>query len=110
MPDIEENFFRKYKARGLVVVGVNPGGRGGVRGGPSTDDMGGVQKFTEHLGVTYPIGLEETANYVKFAQNYRGANPFPIDIIVDRDGKIAYIAREYDPSGMAAVIDRLLER
>jgi hypothetical protein len=93
-----------------VVVGINPGGRGGVRGEASTDDIGGVQRYTEHLGVTYPIGLEETANYLKYAQNFRGANPFPIDIIVDRDGTIAYIAREYDPVAMAAVIEKLLKR
>ena len=92
-----------------MVVGVNPGGRGGVRGEPSTDDMGGVQRFIEHLGVTYPVGLEETANYVKFAANYRGNNPFPTDVIVDREGKIAYIAREYDPGAMTAVIEKLLK-
>ena len=81
-----------------------------MRGGPSTDDVGGVQRFTERLGVSYPIGLEQTGNYVGYARNYRGANPFPVDIIVDRDGTIAYIAREYDPGAMAAVIDRLLKK
>jgi len=109
LPDIEENFHRKYKDQGLVVVGINPGGRGGVRGQPSTDDMGGVQRFIEHLGVSYRIGLEDTANYVQYAQNYRGSNPFPVDIVVDRDGTIAYIAREYDPGAMAAVIEKLLK-
>jgi len=93
-----------------VVIGVDPGGRGGVRGEPSTDDMGGVQRFAEHLGVTYPVGVEETANYVEYQRNFRGNNPFPTDIIVDRDGRIAYIAREYDPGAMTAVIDRLLKR
>ena len=92
------------------MVGVNPGGRGGIRGGPSTDDIGGVQRFAENLGVSFPVGLEETGNYVAFAENYRGANPFPIDVIVDRDGTIAYIAREYDPEAMAAIIERLLAR
>ena len=110
MPDIEDRFYRKYKDKGLVVIGVNPGGRGGVRGGPSTDDVGGVQRYTENLGVTYPIGLEQTGNYVAFVKNFRGANPFPVDIIVDRDGTIAYIAREYDPDAMSAVIDRLLAK
>ena len=49
-------------------------------------------------------------NYRAFAENFRGANPFPIDIIVDRDGTIAYIAREYDPDAMSAVIEKLLAR
>ena len=72
--------------------------------------MGGVQRFVERLGVTYPIGLEQTANYGGYAQNFRGANPFPVDIIVDRQGMIAYVAREYDPAAMTAVIERLLKR
>jgi len=90
------------------VVGVNPGGRGGLRGGPSTDDLAGVGEFTGKMGVTYPVGLEETSNYVAFADNYRGANPFPVDIIVDRSGTIRYIAREYDPVAMTDLIERLL--
>ena len=89
-------------------MGVNPGGRGGLRGGESTDDMGGVQEFTGKLGVTYPVGLEETSNYPAFAENFRGANPFPVDIIVDRTGTIRYIAREYDPVAMRAVVEELL--
>lgn len=108
MPDFEERFWRKYRDQGLVVVGVNPGGRGGLRGGPSTDDLAGVGEFIGKMGVTYPVGLEETSNYGAFAENYRGANPFPVDIIVDRDGIIRYIAREYDPVAMTDVIERLL--
>lgn len=93
-----------------MVVGVNPGGRGGLRGGPSTDDVGGVQRFAQNLGVTYAVGLEQTGNYAAFAENFRGGNPFPIDVIVDRDGTIAYIAREYDPEAMTAMIEKLLAR
>ncbi|MGE3508394.1 MAG: peroxiredoxin family protein [Vicinamibacterales bacterium] len=109
MPDIEDRFYQRFKDRGLVVVGINPGGRGGVQGGPSTDDIGGVQRFTENLGVTFPIGLEQTANYVSYVRNYRGANPFPVDIIADQDGRIVYIAREYEPEAMTALIEELLD-
>lgn len=90
------------------MVGVNPGGRGGLRGGESTDDLGGVAQFTGNMGVTYPVGLEETSNYPAFAENFRGANPFPVDVIVDREGIIRYIAREYDPATMKSVIEELL--
>ena len=92
------------------MVGVNPGGRGGVRGAASTDDIGGVHRFTEHLGVTFRVGLEQTGTYLGFAANFRGANPFPVDVIVDRDGTIAYVAREYDPAAMEAVVEKLLAR
>ena len=108
MPDIEDRFARKYKGQGLAVVGVNPGGRGGLRGGPSTDDMGGVQRFTENLGVTYPVGVEATSNYPAYNRNFRGANPFPIDIIVDKQGIVRYVAREYDAPTMHTVVQQLL--
>ena len=49
-------------------------------------------------------------NYLRFAGNFRGSNPFPIDVIVDCDGTIVYVAREYEPEGMYAVIERLLAR
>jgi hypothetical protein len=110
LPDIEQRFWRKYREKGLVVVGLNPGGRGGIRGAASTDDIAGVQRFTDTLGVTFPAGVEDTGSYRRFAENFRGSNPFPIDVIVDRDGTIAYVAREYDPEAMDAVIERLLAR
>ena len=91
-------------------MGINPGGRGGIRGAASTDDIAGVQRFTDKLGVTFPAGVEDTGSYRRFAENFRGSNPFPIDVIVDRDGTIAYIAREYDPEAMDTVIERLLAR
>jgi hypothetical protein len=97
LPDFEDRFWREYRDQGLVVVGVNPGGRGGLRGGPSTDDLAGVGQFTG-----------KTSNYTSFTENYQGANPFPVDIIVDRTGTIRYIAREYDPATMTAVIEELL--
>ena len=108
MPDIEQRFWKKYRDKGLVVVGVNPGGRGGIRGAASTDDIAGLQRFTEKLGVTFPAGVEQTGSYLRFAENFRGSNPFPVDVIVGRDGKIVYVAREYDPLSIEAVLERLL--
>ena len=75
-----------------------------MTGGESTDDMAGLQKFGHKLKVTYPAGLEISANYVPFTKAFQGLNPFPVDIVVGKDGKIAYVAREYDPAGIAAAI------
>jgi hypothetical protein len=62
--------------------------------------------------VTYPIGLETPShpNYVQYSHAFKGINPFPVDIIVSKDGKIAYIAREYDPVSMAKVIEAELAK
>lgn len=99
----------EYLDDGLVAVAVNPGGLGGVQGNESTDDMAGVQAYVENLDVSLlPIGLEETANYTEWATNFPGANPFPIDIIVDKQGIVRYVAREYDAPTMHTIVQELL--
>ena len=110
MPDLEERFWKKYEDSGLTVIGIDPGGRGGTSGGASTDDIAGVQRYCQNLKVTYPIGLEMTANYVPFTQAFKGLNPFPVDVVVGKDGKIAYIGREYDPDRLTAVIEEELSK
>lgn len=100
MPDIEQRFWQKYREQGLVVVALN-----------AHDDLekiGEVQQFCDKLGVTYDIGLEETETYMSLTQNFEGLNPFPVDVIVGKDGKIAYITREYDPDAMSEIIEQLL--
>ncbi len=34
--------------------------------------------------------------------------PFPLDVIVDQQGIVRYVAAEYDPDAMRAVIEELL--
>lgn len=72
------------------------------------EQIGQVQAFCENLGVTYDVGLEQTQTYMGLTQNFEGLNPFPVDVIIGRDGKIAYVTREYDPDAMTEVIEQLL--
>ncbi len=37
-----------------------------------------------------------------------GLSPFPLDYIIDQQGRIDYINTEYDPDAMTAKIDELL--
>ena len=92
-----------------MTVALNPGGIGGIGGGASTDDMAGVQAYAERLNLSaLPIGIETTSHYTAWTANFTGANPFPIDIIVDKRGIIRYVAREYDAPAMHAVVQQLL--
>ncbi|HEU5056201.1 MAG TPA: hypothetical protein VFU21_06740 [Kofleriaceae bacterium] len=92
-----------------MAVALNPGGLGGIQGNESTDDMAGVQAYVENLDVSLlPIGMEETAHYSEWATNFPGANPFPIDIIVDKQGIVRYVAREYDAPTMHTIVQELL--
>jgi hypothetical protein len=109
LPDLDVQFVQKYAADGLVTVALDPGGIGGISGGAGTDDMAGVQAYVENLDLTMlQVGLETTSHYTEWTANYTGANPFPIDIIVDKQGIIRYVAREYDAPAMHAVLQQLL--
>jgi hypothetical protein len=101
LPDIENRFAKKFGDR-IVVVAADANG----------DALDGVQKFVANLHPTFLIGLEDpaTQTYAALTRNFKGSNPFPVDVVVDTDGKIVYVAREYDPDGIRAAIDALLVR
>ena len=106
---MDQQFVQQYKDKGLVSVALNPGGLGAIRGGMSTDDMAGVQAYVENLNLkVLPVGIEMTSNYVQWTANFTGANPFPVDIIVDKKGIVRYVAREYDAPTMHAMVQKLL--
>jgi len=101
--DIEPTFWQAFKDAGLQVVGVNPGG---LMGGDTPEIM---QNFRDQTGATFPMGWGEAGSYsALFSSGGSGLSPFPLDVIVDRDGRIAYSSRQYDPDAMAAVINALL--
>lgn len=93
--------MKKYGDK-IAVVAIDANG----------DAMDGAQRFVANLHPTFPISLEDpsTKTYNALNQQFKGANPFPVDVVVDRNGKIVYIAREYDPDGISAAIDAALAK
>ena len=37
-------------------------------------------------------------------------SPFPLDVVVDRDGRIAYINREYDATELVSLVKGLVSQ
>lgn len=73
------------------------------------DDIGEVQDFCENLGVTFTVALEESsATYDAFAANFEGLNPYPIDILIDKEGIVRHVSREYDADELEAKVQELL--
>jgi len=65
--------------------------------------------FAKQTQVTFPIGLDASQSYHHFPQ--AGAiSPFPLDVIVDQTGTIAYVNREYNGEVIAATIEELLAK
>lgn len=86
----------------MVVAAIDPNG----------DSADGVQAWSSSSGVTYPIGLEspDTPTYKALVKNFKGLNPYPVDVVVGRDGTIAYISREYDPDSLLAAVEAELAK
>lgn len=84
----------------MQVVAIDPNG----------DDIVGVQQFVEHSNASYPIGLEDlqTPTYKGFTTNFRGLNPYPVDVVVGKDGLVTYVGREYDPIALQQAVDAAL--
>lgn len=100
LPDVEERFWQRYRDDGLAVVALN-----------AHDDVasiGEVEQYCEYLKLTFTLGLEQSETYEGLTQNFAGLNPFPVDVLVDKAGMIRYVAREYDPDALTAMIDLLL--
>ncbi|MDI3290830.1 redoxin domain-containing protein [Polyangium sp. 15x6] len=101
LPDVEERFWQSYRDKGLEIVALNPR--------ETSDKIGDVQAYCENIRVSFPLGIEEPAStYAAVTTNFVGPNPFPVDVIVGKDGTVRYASHEYDPDAMAAVIEELL--
>jgi len=102
LPDIEERFWQGYKDKGLQIIALNPR--------ETADKIGEVQAYCDNINVSFPLGIEDPAStYAAITTNFVGPNPFPVDVLVGKDGTVRYATHEYDPDAMTALIDQLLE-
>jgi hypothetical protein len=95
------NIHQRYAGDDVIVIGAHPGG---LRGG---DDAAALETFREQAGATFPIGWDRSGSYRAFREG-AGLSPFPLDVIVDAEGDVAYSSREYDAAAMQRVIESLL--
>lgn len=101
--DLEPSFHQAFRDDGLVVIGVNPGG---LFGG---DTPAILEQFRQQTGATFPIGWDINATYSLFrAGGGTGVSPFPLDVVVDREGIVRYVSREYEPAELTQVIQSAL--
>ncbi|MDR0694958.1 MAG: redoxin domain-containing protein [Prevotellaceae bacterium] len=101
MPYIERDIWQKYKENldfALIAVDYK-------------EPADTTQKFAETIQVTYPLTLDESGGkFHLYAAQGAGVTR---NIIIDRDGKIAFLTRLYDPdefAGMVRVIEELLAK
>ncbi|MEZ4238897.1 MAG: redoxin domain-containing protein [Myxococcota bacterium] len=104
LPDIQEQFVDEYGSQGLNVIALDPDA-------DDHENIDLVRAFVQNQGVSFPIAVEDstvTPTYATIEAVYDGANPYPVDILIDKQGIIRYVSREYDPTGLHGLIPQLL--
>lgn len=79
----------------MVVLGLNSGGLGG-------ETQALIQAFIDQTGVTFPI-VQDAQGFSQW-ESSPGISPFPFDIVVDKNGVIKQMYREYDATALEDAI------
>ncbi len=81
-----------------MVFGLNAG----------QDSAIDLDAFLSAFQVSFPILLDANSTYWQYRQS-GATSPYPLDYVIDQDGRVAYFSTEYRPEDMIAVIDGLLD-
>ena len=92
-----------YGPQGLVAAAID-------NDPEDVTHLSDVAAFVNNQGVEFPVMGEDptTPTYSQIAGIYAGSNPYPVDILIDKNGIMRYIAREYDPTILEQEVIELL--
>ncbi len=95
---------RKYRADGLVVVGVSQPGRG--------ESLKAVKRFVKRQGdgMGYTVGFDETGQTQQRFMAAVGAGGIPYAFLIDRDGVLVWHGHPGDPAMDVTISDVLAGR
>jgi peroxiredoxin len=100
MPHLEKELWQAYKDKGVVLIGVD-----------RDEPLKKVKAFHRDMKITYPLSLDPGADiFGRFANKKSGVTR---NVVIDRDGRIAYLTRLYNPlefSSMLKAIDALVNK
>ncbi|OOQ56967.1 TlpA disulfide reductase family protein [Mucilaginibacter pedocola] len=100
MPHLEKDVWQAYKDKGVVLIGVD-----------RDEPLKKVKAFRKFMNISYPLALDPGADiFGRFANKKSGVTR---NVVIDRDGKIAYLTRLYDEqefAGMLKAIDDLVNK
>ena len=83
MPFLEEEVWQKYKDEDFMLIGVD-----------YDEPIDKVIAFTEKMQTTYPMALDPDGEiFLKFSHKNSGVTR---NVVIDKDGKIAYLTRLFD--------------
>lgn len=81
MAHMQEGVIDHFAGKDLVVIPISRG-----------ETRATVESFIKRMGYTFPVGLDHDKSiYLKYATNY-----VPRSFVIDREGKVVYVAVGYD--------------
>lgn len=100
-PDIETQIRQQYSEDEVLVLGLSGAGLFGSES-PQT-----VAAFAEQTGTTFPLLLGDTT-LGEYARSDTAISPYPLDVVLDQDGTVVYLRREFNAQEITATIEELL--
>lgn len=97
VPDIPAAIASQYSSDELQVLLVN-----------THDDVDTAYDFLQGVEVSLPTLLEGQALYESYPRGYGVYAPYPLQVVIDGEGIIRYIAYQYDAEGVRAAIDEAI--
>jgi peroxiredoxin len=96
MPHLEKDVWQKYRNKGLVFAGID------LKEPPEK-----VEKFAKTMKITYPLTLDTSGSkFYSFAAEGAGVTR---NILLDRNGRIAYLTRLYDKQEFEGLKSKIAE-
>ncbi|MEO7213866.1 TlpA disulfide reductase family protein [Mucilaginibacter sp.] len=91
MPHLEKEVWQAYKDKGVVLIGVD-----------RDEPLQKVITFQKVINISYPLALDPGADiFGRFANKKSGVTR---NVVIGRDGKIAYLTRLYDQQEFANMV------
>lgn len=97
MSDIGVSIGLTFESDSVVIFGVN-----------ISENLDLVKSFIDAFEITFPVLMDSTQKVVNDYLQFVSTSPFPLDYIIDQQGKVAYHNTEYNPRRMTEIINNLL--
>ena len=96
MPFLEKEVWQKYKDEDFMLIGVD-----------YDETIDKVIAFKEKMKTTYPMALDPGGEiFLKFSYKNSGVTR---NVVIDKDGKIAYLTRLFDREEFDKMKDKIEE-
>lgn len=96
MPHLEKEVWQEFKDNDFILMGVD-----------FDEPLEKVLEFKKKMKTTYPMALDPGAEIFKLFAVKRGG--VTRNVVIDKEGNIAFLTRLYDKEEFAAMVNKISE-